>query len=218
MTTDETLSLLYDYADMPLTSEHFLVLQGLASDRSRAVKGWIARLLVNFQTEASKRILIQLAQDKDTLVRTEAYDSLCIFADDDTEQFLKAAIEQEPSALARSYAILSWTDVKVALSNVLKGDISFLEAQCKRERRAPLCRLNCYCGLYRFGDYAMLDPILSFLKHKNYRMRCAAIHALDGLMGSSTRDVIIEAVSQQLPLETTVAVRSTIETFLSDHH
>ncbi len=217
MTTDEKLSLLYSYDAIPLTDEHFLVLQSLASDRSRLVKSWVAKLLVNFSDEVSKSILIKLTQDKDSLVRTEAYDSLRIFADDETEQFLKTAIGQEASALARSYAILSWTDVKVARSNVSKADTSFLEAQRKREQRVPLCRLNCYCGLYRFGDQTMLGPILSFLKHKNYRTRCAAIHTLDGLMDGSTRDVIIEAVAQQLPLETTVAVKSTIETFLTDH-
>ncbi len=217
MTTDEKLALLYGYEDIPLTNEHFLVLQSLASDRSRFVKGWVAKLLVGFETEASKHILIKLTQDKNFLVRTEAYDSLCIFAADDVAQFLKTAVEKETSAMARSYAILSWTDVKVALSNVSKEDVFFLEAHSKREQRSAFCRLHCYCGLYRFGDKTILEPILSFLKHRNYRMRCAAIHSLEELIDEDTRAVIVEAVAKQLPLETTVAVKSTIETFLSRH-
>ena len=41
---------------------------------------------MNFETEESKQILIRLAQDKENIVRYEAYDSLSIFNEDEEVQ------------------------------------------------------------------------------------------------------------------------------------
>ena len=67
---------------------------------------------MNFETEESKQILIRLAQDKENIVRYEAYDSLSIFNEDEEVQlFFEKSIPKERDEFARFYAITSWADI-----------------------------------------------------------------------------------------------------------
>ncbi len=120
MTNDEKIYLLNQYDNIDIFSEaQFLTLQEFSSDPEGIIRSMVASLLVHFENKAAKDILIELARDKDELVRTEAYDSLSIFIFADVEEFLVTAIRTESDSLARSYAILSWADVFSALREVL---------------------------------------------------------------------------------------------------
>ena len=52
----------------------------------------MAEILIDVMNQASKKLLVRLAKDRDELVRTEAYDSLHVFWLSDVEEFLRKAI------------------------------------------------------------------------------------------------------------------------------
>ena len=129
MTTEkkiETLSKLDDIS--VLTNEHFSYLCERSSDEDSTVRSMVASLLVNFVNDTSKSILLRLAEDEDSLVRTEAYDSLSVFSCIEVEYFLEKKIISEKNNLARSYTILSWTDVFLSIHSDILNKIDVLES------------------------------------------------------------------------------------------
>ena len=77
MTIEEKINLLQEYDDMAILSdEQFEILKDYSIDNDNTVRRMVAPLLIDFINENSKNILLQLAQDEDELVRTEAFDSL----------------------------------------------------------------------------------------------------------------------------------------------
>ena len=59
-----------------LKEKHFFVLKELSKDKDSYIRSEAAALLINFESNQSKNILLRLAKDDVSLVRTEAYDSL----------------------------------------------------------------------------------------------------------------------------------------------
>lgn len=96
MNMDKKLALLIKYDELPeLKMRHFIRLISLSRDRDSYVRGRVAVLLINFENNISKKILLKLACDKNSLVRTEAYDSIHIFVCKDVMHFLRNAILTE---------------------------------------------------------------------------------------------------------------------------
>ncbi|HBT65108.1 MAG TPA: hypothetical protein DEB10_10665, partial [Ruminococcaceae bacterium] len=80
MTTEEKINLLQQYDEFAvLTDEQFEILKDMSFDDDNTVRSMVAPFLVDFISDASKNILLRLAQDEDELVRTEALDSLSVF-------------------------------------------------------------------------------------------------------------------------------------------
>ena len=68
-----------------------------------------------------------MAKDQDEFVRTEAYDSLGIFIDEDIENILFYSIRTETDELAKNYAILSWINIVKVRSKINKEHIMLLK-------------------------------------------------------------------------------------------
>lgn len=216
MTTEEKISLLNSYDEIiVLSNEHFLILQEFSYDDDPAVRSRVAPFLVDFINEAAKNILLRLAQDNDSLVRTEAYDSLAVFPFDDVEAFLRDAIQKEDDDLARSYAILSWADVTLSLQHCSVENISFLQEQKYNEKSAD-CLLSWSYSQYVFGDKTVLDELLSYLKNENYQIRCATISVLKEIADEKNDELIRNAITKLLLAEDTIAVQERAKRFLRE--
>lgn len=216
MTTEEKIILLNSYDDIDvLSNAHFLILQELSNDADSIVRSQVAPLLVNFIDEASKKILLRLAQDDDPLVRTEAYDSLAVLPFNDVEIFLKNALQKEEDDLARGYVILSWSDVVLSLQHDLTDNISFLQVQ-KNKEKSSYCLL-CWCySQYMFGDKLALDELLLFLRNENYHIRCTAISLLYEIVDENNNEQIRNALTKLLVVEDSIAVKKRAERILSE--
>ena len=152
--------------------------------------------------------LLYLARDPDDLVRTEAYDSLAAFPSDKTERFLKEAILEERDELARSYAIMSWTDiVEMRTSNVmtLVQTRSFTENLLKTEK-SDFCRICLWRAKYLFGDKEAAERLIAFLWHKDYHIRCFAVDFLQEILNEQNTIMITHEVKRLLKSESVVCV------------
>lgn len=216
MTTEEKNNLLNSYNDIEaLSSEHFSILQEFSNDADSTVRSRVAPFLVDFINEKTKTILIKLAEDDDPLVRTEAYDSLAVFPFNDVEIFLKKAIQKENDQIARSYAILSWSDVAILLQHCSAENILFLHKQKNKEKSSD-CRLSWCYSQYIFGDKSVLEELLSFLKNENYQIRCATISLLNEIVDEGNNKLIRNAITKLLIAEDTIAVKERARRFLTE--
>ena len=216
MTTREKISLLQGYDDLAvLSSEHFINLKNLSYDNDTLVRSMVASLLVDFINEESKSILQRLAQDKDELVRTEALDSSSVFPFHDVVEFLEKAILSETNGLARSYAILSWTDVLLLLKGVTDEKVGF--ARQKREtEKSTKCALSWCYALFMFGNDIFLNEMLQFLKNDDYQIRCETLALLGDIINPNNEEQIKEAIKLLLVIENTKSVRDRAERFLEE--
>ena len=130
-------------------------------------------------TKKNIKSICVLANDKDALVRTEAYDSLSGSPSKNMQKVLKQAIVHEPNALARSYAILSWADVTQALG-VHKKQKKFLKQLKKlpKIKKSEHCMLSFYYAKYVLGHKKSLKKLLAFLNSSDYQICCCAVNLL----------------------------------------
>ncbi len=61
-----------------ISDEQMEKLKKIANEDDSLNKALVAKILVNSESEEGEKILLNLTNDKDSLVRTEACDSLCI--------------------------------------------------------------------------------------------------------------------------------------------
>ena len=161
-----------------------------------------------------KAFCFGLAHDEDDLVRADAYDSLLVFPFADVLDLLEKAIICETDRLARSYAILSWVDVLVLQNDVTKEKLEFA-IRVKENDKSVSCSLSWCYALYILGSKSSLKDSLRFLKNDDYRIRCSALSLLGDIIKSDNEAEIKEAVAILLLAESTEAVRSSAEQFLT---
>jgi len=170
--------------------------------RMRAAEG----LGVLGATEAV-RALIDRLKDQDELVRACAAEALGYIG---SVQAVPALIEAlpDPRWLVRGYAARALGDI---------GDrraIPYLEQTLIKEKR-NFVRLNIWRAFFKMGRPETLSLMLKLLKSKSYRVRCAVVNVLTEISNESNRAVLIEHFKQALKREGTVAVRSALESALS---
>lgn len=113
--------------------------------------------------------------------RTEFYDSLCISPDKETLDFLKEAIEEEYNEMARSYAIILWTEVSRALgmaADEILDYIHALEGQYDLQQ-SEYCLNSCYYAEYLLGEQTALNKMKGMLNSTDERVRCATMCLLE---------------------------------------
>ena len=217
MTPEEKADILNGYDDLEeLDKSHFDAIVKWVFDEDSYIRGQCAALLINFVNSETKDILFALAADEDDLVRTEAYDSLGVFAYDDVEMFLSKISAEEPDEVARSYAILSWADVAAALQKSPSGHIAKMMALKSQEKSSGCILSYCY-ALYLFGEKGALMEWLSFLNDDDYHVRCAAISLLENVVDETNKDVIKNSISKLLETESALSVRDKAARFLKEN-
>lgn len=198
-----------------ITKKEFKQLILLSRDRSSAIRVEVAEILFYVKNNASKKVLLKLACDKDELVRTEAYDSLSGFPLPEIGLFLKKAIQKEKDGLACSYAISSWVENALSLFEEHSEDIVFIKELLKlnKIKNSEHCLLQCYYSLYQFGEPGMLDKILEFLQSKDYNMHFCVYDVLEDIINDENRSMIIDALGNMLMEEESAGVRKTVIPF-----
>lgn len=203
MSFQEKWTLLTKYENKTvLTKKHIKMISVFANDKDALIRGRCAKLLANASTSKAKHMLLTLASDKNTLVRTEAYDSLSEFPSKNVQKFLKQAIIHESNALARSYAILSWVDITQTLG-VRKKQKKFLKQLKKlpNMKKSEPCMLSFYYAKYLFGHKKAINKILLFLKSSDYQIRCSALNLLQDIVSPENRQYIESSLEQLLQQE-----------------
>lgn len=217
MSNDQIVKYLDDLIENPQNiSMQISRLKDLANKKSVLVRSLVAEVLVNNNDVISKDILLKLLNDKNSLVRTEAADSLSEYPYSDVVKQLEITAENDKNHIVRGYALLSMTLASLALKIDSAKIVTFLHKRCKKEKSA-FCKLSCYHALLIMGEADKLSGILSILKSKNYRNRCAAINTLYDVVDESNRLLIVQKLKKQLLKESSGAVISKINNFIKDY-
>jgi HEAT repeat protein len=151
--------------------------------------------------------LVETLKDRDELVRVFAAESLGMIGKSEAVPALIGALA-DSSWLVRGWAATALGDI---------GDnraLTHLEQALIREK-SNFVRLNLWAALFKMGRKETLPLILKLLKSKSYRVRCAVVNTLTEIADESNRIIIIEHFKQALKREETVAVRSSLESALS---
>ena len=197
-----------------LSSDDFTRIDQWSQSSDVYIRDRIASMLGAYPNQQSEEILLRLAQDKDSLVRADAFDSLSSFPSLNAQRALKQATVTEPDSLARSYAILSYADVMTTEKSSDTLDPTFFDKLLEKEE-SPRCRLSCYYALSFCGKEASIDHILSYLSHADYRIRCTAISILQEVANSKNTSKIRVAVRVQREIDPAAAVKDKIDELLA---
>ncbi|NMC57458.1 MAG: HEAT repeat domain-containing protein [Eubacteriaceae bacterium] len=218
---DEQIELILSELEKKETwnDEDLLILDKYSHSKSSMIRNRVAELCAYSNKDNIKSILLRLINDNDNIVRAEAFDSITIaFPNKEIAEILKNKVVNEKDAIARSYAILSWIDVALMLSNNVKSeDINFLENQIKSENDNHCILSYCY-GLYLFGKDEYFDKICSFLDSTDYQLRCAVINRLRDIKSVINKNDICNKLIKLLKTEETIAVKDDAERLLKELH
>lgn len=197
--------------------EDIALLDKYSYSKSSIIRSRVAELCAYNNKDNIKNTLLRLINDKDNIVRAEAFDSISIaFPNIETAVILKNKIAKEKDKIARSYAILSWIDVALSMSNNGKEEnIIFLENQMKTENDNHCILSSCY-GLYLFGKNEYFNKICSFLDSTDYQLRCAVINRLRDIKNDINQNDIRNILIKLLKTEETIAVKDIAESLLEE--
>lgn len=213
MTVREKIELLDLYDE--LTSLNFRqmeVLKRLSYDNNSFIRGLTASLLVKTVNRDVMNILFRLAFDKCEYVRIEAYDSLSEFEYKEVVDFLKNALQNEKSNLAKSYAITSFAEVVFKLN--LCDCYSALFSELLVTEKSKLCRISYLYGLHLFGE-DNLDKILFYLDDEDYYVRFAVLSVIEELLDDKNKDLIFRQLNERLSVEKCPSVKDRITKLVS---
>ena len=118
ITNEEKYALIQTMENNGVLDENDLTkLEYLAKDKDDEIRGYIASVLILSNSIYSEKILKNLMNDKDELVRANACDSLGSFSSAELINLMKDHIQKDKSSLVRGYAALSLVDISQKLAD-----------------------------------------------------------------------------------------------------
>lgn len=188
-----------------------------SKDSDEYIRQLVAELLINFSdSNVARKTLLELACDKDEMVRLEAYDSLSEFNYEDVEVFLHNAMFEECDELACSYAIMAWAEIVKCMHTNYYSYLLEINKLVKNDKvkNSEHCMLNCAYAKYLFGDEEGLIIIFSYLESKDYHIRCAVVNTLRDIVDTTNKDVIIDTLLKKVTGEEINSVKMGLIDFL----
>ncbi len=157
-------------------------LEILSKDSDAFLRSEVASLLVDFTESRGENILIQLTKDRDSLVRTEACDSLSSSCSKETFNLLMRMAKFDGNGMVRGYAVFSLGSIALKLG-LAKEATNFLEERLKKEK-VVFTKININRVLYSLGKTECLHSLIAELNARVYRNRCATVHCLVDMLNS----------------------------------
>lgn len=192
-----------------INESNFEILNKFSFDNEDYIRAYVAEILVNFSNKEGEDILLRLACDDSSFVRTEACDSLCISESPNTYNFLKIIAKKDINGIVRGYAICSLGDIGIKLK---KHDdlIPFLENILVKEK-VVFTKINIYTVLYKLGKTEYFNNLLTLIDTKRYQNRCSVINCLYEISNEDNKEQILNALNERKKKEKSIAVISTID-------
>lgn len=211
---DEKLDFIEDIEGKAyITHEDLKIIDALSYDPDDEVRARIAECIIDPNIDLAREILTRLINDKDSLVRANACDSLFNDKSSKTLELLKNKVLKDRCSLVRGYATLSITDIVVKNGYNNQEFIEFFLNRLNKEKIVWV-KICIYKALYLMGCREFLDLILSELNSRAYRNRCLIANILGEIISKDNSDIINRALIERKGKEKTVAVISTIDNIL----
>lgn len=187
----------------------------LSQSREPEIRAYTAELLVKANDDKAEKILIDMCEDEDELVRVNACDSLCAFASAETYERLAKSFLTDRSLLVKRYALLSIIDIMNDIKIDREKLKSFFISNVNTEDLG-ICAA-CFKGLYLMGEEKYLDRLLNLTKSENYQDRCMVLNILEDIITEKNKECILSAVKELRKAESSNAVNSIIDRIMMEN-
>jgi HEAT repeat protein len=161
------------------------------------------------------KTLKELSNDMDEIVRVNACESLSNNISIDVLNLLKEKACKDNSSLVRGYSAISIANIARRKNDAKIELIKLLKSRLNKEKIIWV-KINIYCALYLLGEEKYLYLIIKELNNRLYRNRCAAVNLLAYIISNENKRIIIKSLDERLNIETTIAVRSSINNVLKE--
>lgn len=173
------------------------------------IRAYVAELLVLSNSPDAEKLLINLSNDNDEIVRVNACDSLALFPTIAVYKRLRETIANDSSLLVKRFAILSLADIMNNI-NVDKNDIKVLFLNLSLNRNTTIAAA-CYRGLYMLGYKEYLNNLIKLTTSENYQDRCTVVNILGDIISNDNERLILSVLQNLRKFEQSEAVISTID-------
>jgi len=196
-----------------ISSIDLTALEYLSWDEDDKIRNRVAEILVGSASKESEDILVRLLKDKDSLVRANAADSLCISTSLEVLDLLKKRLLKDKSILVRGYSALSILDIATNTKQDINKLSNFFKGVLKKEKRIWV-KLNLYEVLYLCGEEVYLNNLISELNNRYFTNRVATVASLHNITSNKNKLIIKTAILERLKIETVHLVKRKIENIL----
>lgn len=195
------------------TDEDIQALIRLSGDGDRDVRYQVAELMVRCPAAAVEDALLEMLDDPEELVRTNACDSLCISKNPIVIKRLMEVMTKDGDSLTRSYAALSIGDTAMGTS-LQEHAAAFLARRLDRERIKHV-KIAIMRSMYLLGDRSRYRELLLEIKGKRYLTRCFAIGCVEDIVNAVNKAEIKTALEKSRLTEKSRACTEKIDDVLT---
>ncbi|KHD37620.1 hypothetical protein NL50_05430 [Clostridium acetobutylicum] len=189
----------------------FEVLKYFSRNANSDVRCRVAEILFSKVNKEGEEILINLIDDKNELVRTNACDSLCSSNSQKILQLLKSKVLEDKSYLVRGYALVSISEIAARINHDIR---EFLICALEKEE-VKWVKINFYKALYMVGETTYLKLLIEELNNEYHGIRCAVVNILSEIISRENLEVIMKALKKRLKVEEVMSVKTEIEDFIA---
>ena len=189
-----------------LCGKEWEMLLSFSCDESQEIRLEVSEVLALFPTEESEKILLNLLNDSDFLVRASACDSLYFSIAQETLQALKRSA-QDNRYLVRGYAILSVGDVQRNIKVNNKSTVDFLKDIEKKEK-SRWVKTAVYRSMFILGETSYFKKLVNTINDINYKNRSFALNLIGQIIDENIEfDLLYKAVQTRLNIEKNLPVK-----------
>ena len=216
MDTDKIYKLLDSIAEKASLKENDInTLLGLSNSDNPEIRSYVAELLVSAHGKKAEKTLINMCVDKDEIVRANACDSLSVFPTFDSYNRLIKCVNNDKSAIVKTYAILSLADIFKRI-NIDTKDLKKLFITYSQDENVSVSAACCR-GLYILGEKSYLEKLFKLFVTENYQERCMIINILNSVINNENDKRIFSELRNFRKFETSAAVASLVDGIFDEH-
>lgn len=191
-----------------LCGKEWETLLSFSCDENQEIRLAVSEVLALFPTEESEKILLNLLNDSDFLVRASACDSLYFSVAQETLQKLKKSA-RDKRHLVRGYAVLSIGDVQRNIKVNNKPTIDFLKDIEKKEK-SRWVKTAVYSSMFVLGETSYFKKLVNTINDINYKNRCFALNLIEQIIDENIEfdfNLLYEVAQNRLKIEKNFPVK-----------
>lgn len=195
-----------------LDDNDWMMLSVLSNDESQEIRLEVSEVLALFPTIESEKILLNLLNDSDYLVRASACDSLYFSLSQETLKKLKL-MTKDSRYLVRGFAVLSIGDVQKNVKVNKKSTIAFLKT-LETEEKSRWVKIAVYRSLFVLEEISYIDKLICAINDANYKNRSFALSLIEQLLDDNVLfdfNMLKQTAQNRLAIEKNLPIRRKLQ-------
>lgn len=160
--------------------------------------------------------IISATEDKEYLVRCEAYDALSQGNEIISLPVLLNSLYHERNTIARTYIVSSLTSISNRNRQIIESAINQIMCQYLIEKKLRV-QLAYFCLFYSYSkNLQHIKNVLFYLNERDYHLRCCVINLVMEVVDKKSRSYVERVFKARKIIENNYAVISTLDKSLVD--